>query len=170
MKKFFLLAFTSLLFIACNNQPQRYTSNSPEINTTKKSIKDYEMGNWDSMKSHYADSAKIIDNVTEKHAISVDENIKQNKNMLAGFSTYGFIPKNSDYEMVVTDKGETWVNFWGVWKGTLKANNQTLEIPVHLTSQFVNGKIVKEFGYWDNAPIVLALQKIESEKSKEKVD
>jgi len=163
-KTLFLLAFTSLLFIACKNQPQRYTRNSPEIDTFKKSIKDYGLGNWESMKSHYADTAKIIDNVPEKKGISVDENIKQIKNMLGNFSSYGFIADKNDFEMVLTDDGHTWVNFWGVWQGLLKANNQLLEVPVHLTSQFVNGKIVKEFGYWDNAPIVLAMQKIQAEK------
>ncbi len=27
--------------------------------------------------------------------------------------------ENREYEMVVTDKGQTWVNFWGLWEGTL---------------------------------------------------
>jgi hypothetical protein len=39
-----------------------------------------------------------------------------------------------------------------------------LEIPVHLTAQFIDGKIVREYGYWDNAPIVLAIQEIEAAK------
>ncbi len=64
----------------------------------------------------------------------------------------------SEYEMVVTDDGEKWVNFWGLWKGTLQANNKTYEIPVHITSQFIGGKIVKEFGYWDNATIMADMQ------------
>ena len=55
--------------------------------------------------------------------------------------------------MVLDDKGETWVNYWGVWKGTMAANGKTYEIPIHITSQFVNGKIVKSYGYWDNSPI-----------------
>jgi len=66
--------------------------------------------------------------------------------------------------MAITDEGKTWVNFWGVWKGTLAANNIVLEIPVHLTAQFIDGKIVREYGYWDNGPIVLAIQEIESAK------
>lgn len=58
-------------------------------------------------------------------------------------------------EMVVDDKGETWVNYWSVWKGTMAANDKTYETPIHITSQFVNGKIVKAFGYWNNAPLQL---------------
>lgn len=57
--------------------------------------------------------------------------------------------------MVVDDKGETWVNYWSVWKGTMAANDKTYETPIHITSQFVNGKIVKAFGYWNNAPLQL---------------
>ncbi|HSQ46585.1 MAG TPA: hypothetical protein VLM44_06650, partial [Lutibacter sp.] len=78
------------------------------------------------------------------------------------FSSRGFVEKGQEYEMATTDEGNTWVNFWGVWKGTLAANNKVIEIPVHLTAQFIDGKIVREYGYWDNAPIVLAIQEIEA--------
>jgi hypothetical protein len=37
----------------------------------------------------------------------------------------------------------------------MAANGKTYETPIHITSQFVNGKIVKAFGYWDNAPLQL---------------
>jgi hypothetical protein len=67
--------------------------------------------------------------------------------------------------MVVTDKGKTYVNFWGLWKGTLAANNKTYTIPTHLTAQFVDGKIVKEFGYWDLSKIMLDMQAMEHAKA-----
>ena len=167
MKKFVLLVLTFALFIACKTETVRYTQNSPEIDTYKKAHNDYESGNWDSLKSHYADTAKLYFNATDKNPKTVDESIEQDKKDLLAFSSYGIVDESTEYEMVVTDDGETWVNFWGVWKGTLAANNQTLEIPVHLTAQFVNGKIVKEHGYWDNAPIVAALQEIEAAKMAE---
>jgi ketosteroid isomerase-like protein len=44
----------------------------------------------------------------------------------------------------------------------LAANNKQITIPVHLTIQFIDGKAVTEYGYWDNAPIVAALQEIEA--------
>ncbi|WP_332913834.1 hypothetical protein [Algoriphagus boritolerans] len=71
------------------------------------------------------------------------------------FSSYSFDRENEAIEMVLDDKGETWVNYWGVWKGTLAATGKTYETPIHLTSQFVDGKIVKSYGYWDNAPLQL---------------
>ena len=65
--------------------------------------------------------------------------------------------------MVLTDDGETWVNCWLEWNGTLAANNKEIDIPIHLTYQFVDGKIVREYGYWDASEIVMELQKIEAE-------
>ena len=69
--------------------------------------------------------------------------------------------------MVIDDKGEKWVNFWGTWEGTIAANNQKLIIPVHLTLQFVNGKIVEEHGYYDLSEYMAVMQKIESEMAEE---
>jgi len=51
----------------------------------------------------------------------------------------------------------------------LKDNNQLYEIPVHLTAQFIDGKIVKEFGYWDNSSIALALEKLKEVASPESI-
>lgn len=165
MKKIIFAACTLVFFAACQKAEVRYTQNSPEIDTYKQSIKDYETQNWESLRSHYADTAKIMNNVTEAKAISIDENIEFNKQDVQLFSSFGFIADKSEYEMVKTDDGETWVNFWGTWKGTLAANNQSFEIPSHSTAQFVNGKIVRENGYWNNADIVMALQKIEADKA-----
>ena len=57
------------------------------------------------------------------------------------------------------------VNFWGLWKGNLAANNKEIVIPVHITSQFnKDGKIVEEYGYWNRGELVLELQSIINEK------
>jgi hypothetical protein len=149
--------------MGCQKKELRYTQNSPEIDLYKKAMKDYELGNWDALASVYAADAKIGNNATEKNAVSVSANIVEMKEGLTSLASYNFVPEDNEYEMVVTDQGETWVNFWGVWQGRLKANNELIETPVHLTAQFVDGKIVKEFGYWDNAPMVLAIQKLQAE-------
>jgi len=39
MKKLFLLVLALILFIACNNKPQRYFEESAEIQTTKAALK-----------------------------------------------------------------------------------------------------------------------------------
>lgn len=159
MKKILLLALAIATIAACENKV-RYTQNSPEIETYKKSIKDYEMANWESLATHYSDTAKILNNVTEKNAQTVAQMVAQNKQDASIFSSWNYVPEESEFEMVVTDNGETWVNFWGLWQGRLTENDQLYEIPAHFTAQFIDGKIVKEVGYWDNSSIALALQQL----------
>lgn len=136
----------------------RYTQKSPEIETSKSVIKSYENMDWETLTSHYADTAKVYFNATEKNPMAASKIPDYHKGFDVNYSSRGFITKENDYEMVVTDKGDTWVNFWGIWKCKLKANGKELEIPVHITSQYINGKIVKEFGYWDASELALELQ------------
>lgn len=153
MKHLFLLGLAIVLFTACN-QDTRYTQQSPEIDTYKKSMDDYKNMNWAEMAKHYADTAKIANNVIEDKAVSIAQVIAKNKEDAAMFT---WVVENEEYEMVVTDEGKTWVNFWGIWKGTMKSTNKVYDIPFHLTAQFVDGKIVKEHGYWNNSEIVTDL-------------
>jgi len=150
MKKIFLLGFATILFAACK-QEVRYTQNSPEIDSYKKVIEDYKTQNWEDMPKHYADTAKIANNVIKEKAQTVAQAIEKNKEDAKLFT---WVVKDDDYEMVITDKGETWVNYWGLWTGTLKSNNKVYEIPFHNTARFIDGKIVQENGYWDNSEIV----------------
>lgn len=159
MKNLFLIGLAIVLFTACeNNVKQRYTQQSPEIETAKANIADYDNKNWESMISHYADTAKIYYNSMEP--LSPEGVIEYHKANDVNYTSRGFELKGQEYEMVLTDDGETWVNFWGNWKCTLAANNKEYKIPIHLTSQYVNGKVVKEYGYWDNSEVILALQEI----------
>ena len=158
MKNLILLGLTVILFTACN-QEVRYTQQSPEIDIYKKAMDDYKNMNWESMPKHYADTAKIASNVIEEKALTVSQAIEKYKQDAAGFD---WVVEKEEYEMVVTDKGETWVNFWGIWKGTMKSNNKVYVIPFHNTARFIDGKIVEEYGYWDNSEIVLDIQKIEA--------
>lgn len=155
MKNIFLLGLAIVLIASCeSNVKQRYTQQSPEIETYKKVISDYENQNWEALVGHYVDTAKVLNNVTDDDAKSISEMIAVNREDASIFTSWGFMDDESEYEMVVTDKGETWVNFWSVWKGTLKENNKTYTIPAHITARFVDGKIVRELGYWDISKIV----------------
>jgi ketosteroid isomerase-like protein len=158
MKKVLLTIVCASLLMACN-QNKRYTQQSPEIDTYKQVIKDYEDRNWDSFVTHYADSAKIYNNATQDDAKTLSQFMDRNKQDATMFSSWSYVTKDSDYEMVVTDKGETWVNFWGVWQGT-KASGKTYKLPTHITAQFVDGKIVKEYGYWDVSEILTNPQNV----------
>lgn len=161
-KKLIVLGIAILLFTACQKAKQRYTQSSPEIETVKAVIKDYENKDWAALKTHYADTSKTFFNSSKP--MSTDELIKYHQNNDANYSSRGFIAGESEFEMVLADDGKTWVNFWGMWKATLAANGQEFIVPIHLTARFIDGKIVRDYGYWDNAPVTLALQKIEAEK------
>lgn len=161
MKKFMLLVLAIVCLISCN-QKQRYTQQSPEIDTYKKVIADYEKQDWDDFVTHYSDTAKIMNNTTKENAQTVAQLVKQNKEDATLFSSWRFNPKTVEYEMVLTDDNETWVNFWGHWEGTLKANSKVYVIPCAITVQFVDGKIVREDGYWDVSKLDNDLQNLQT--------
>ncbi|RFN60086.1 nuclear transport factor 2 family protein [Marixanthomonas ophiurae] len=168
MKKLFLLGLAIVLFSNCeSNVKQRYTQQSPEIDTYKKVIDAYEKKDWKALASHYADTVKIMNNVVETEGQTLSELVASNKEDASLFASWNFVDKESEYEMVITDKNQTWVNFWGLWEGNLKANNRTYSIPVHITARFVDGKIVKEFGYWDPSKIMLDMQEIQMKEMEE---
>ncbi|MBU3823097.1 nuclear transport factor 2 family protein [Flavobacteriaceae bacterium XHP0103] len=167
MKKLILLGGFAILFIACQSKPQRYFENSTEIETLKSGIKLYEQQDWASWKANFADTAKIHHNSVK--GLSTDETIQNFQDMLINFSSYGFEDEGSFTEMVVDIDNETWVNYWGIWKGILSETNEELVVPVHLTAQFIDGKIVEEHAYYDTAPIINALEAIEAAKMAEEM-
>ncbi|MBO2543663.1 nuclear transport factor 2 family protein [Salegentibacter sp. BDJ18] len=158
MKELMSLGVTIVIFIACSQQTTRYTQQSPEIETYKQVLEDYEDRDWDAMVAHYADTAKIMNNVTEEEGKNLTQFLAENKKDASQFSSWDFVDDASEYEMIVNDEGETWVNFWGLWEGTYKTNNKVYQIPTHITARFVNGKIVREFGYWDVSKIIKDIQ------------
>ncbi|WP_297702763.1 nuclear transport factor 2 family protein [uncultured Eudoraea sp.] len=161
MKKILLLFLAAVFFISCKNVEPKYFSSSPEIDEVKALVKDYNAGDWTAWMTHYADTAKIQHNTLEDSTPA--ELLEGLKDLLAGTSSYGFTDKDIFYEMVIDDDNEKWVNFWGTWEGTIAANNQKLIIPVHLTAQFVDGKIVEEHGYYDLSEYMAILLEIEAE-------
>ena len=164
MKKLMIFAFAIGLFAACNSgQPARYASSSTEIDTFKSSIKHYLAQNWDEYRQHYADTSKFRNNVTKDMEISLDSVIANWKQENEMFSGIHYVTEEDFFEMVVTDDGETWVNFWGLWSAVLKANGQKFEIPVHVTARFESGKIVAEHGYWNSSELALVLREIEAQ-------
>ena len=167
MKELMSLGVAIVIFIAFNQQQTRYTQQSPEIETYKQVLKDYENRDWEAMIEYYSDNAKIMNNVTEEEGKNLTQFLAENKKDASQFSRWDFVDDTSEYEMIVNDKGETWVNFWGLWEGTFKTNNKVYQIPTHRTAQFVNGKIVREFGYWDISKIIKDIQQTDELSSSE---
>lgn len=161
MKNSALLVFILILITAFNQPETRYTQQSPEIETYKQAIEAYNNRDWDKLQTFYADTALITNNVPESEGVSASQMIQVNKEDATQFSSWTFVDDPAEYEMIVTDAGETWVNFWGIWEGTLNANEKKYVIPAHITVRFEDGKIVREFGYWNVSEITTDLRSLE---------
>ena len=163
MKKLIFLGITMIIFTACQQQEQRYFGESAETKTLQAGISAYENGDWDTWRSHFADTAKIY--VNSSKSMSVDERIEGLQGMTTAFKSYGFDHKEEHIEMVLDKEDETWVYYWANHQGTM-VNNKALSIPVHLAVQFSDGKIVAEHVYYDatemNAEIAAMTQAAES--------
>lgn len=123
---------------------------------------DYTAEDWDSFRTHYASEARIYWNAFDDNYSSVEETIVGESGFIDLLSSYSFLKEKEFFQRGVDNRGNIWVNFWGVWRGTLAANNQSFEFPVHFTFRFEQGKIIEERGYADYSRLNEMLNKIES--------
>src|SRR5690554_2790388 len=142
MKNIILAGCLLLIFTACSNQ-HRYTQSSEEIEIVKAVISDYNYQEWESLTSHYHDTANIYFN-SRSLILSPTDLEEYHKTHDAGFSTRAFEDGNREYEMIEDNSGKSWVNFWGILKGNLADNNKQVTIPVHITFQFIDKKRSEE--------------------------
>jgi hypothetical protein len=149
--------FLIILFTSCNDASKNYfTEASPEIDTMRQMIKDYEAGDWESYRSHYSEDAKIYHNRVNSNPRTVDEAVEEHITFISQMNSYKYsTTENQTVEMIIDSKGTTWVSFWGVWTGNFTESGNEAEIIVHITSRFVDGKIDQEHMYWDTAPFVM---------------
>ncbi len=154
MKKLCLTILVAGLFAACQSTPPRYTQQSEEIDAVKAMYEAYLAQDWEKFQSYYAPDAKIYWNKMENNPQTIEELIAQEKESLGESST--FSQENLSIERIIDDEGEMWVNYWGIWRSTLKMNGKSYETPIHETFEFKDGKIVKEYGYWDSSPYAIA--------------
>lgn len=150
-----------IIFTACQQaEPQRWFRNSAETDATKALLKDYQSGSWASWLSHYADTAKVYHNTTQ--GASPQEMQEALKQTIQNLSSYHFDEEATYIEMVLDDNNEEWVYFWSTWKATVAGTNVELVVPVHLALQFVDNKIVREYGFYDNSIIMTAFAEKEA--------
>ncbi len=157
MKKQILLGLTIILFASCQQTEQRYFDESSEIESVKELLQLVEDGNYDETKKFYNDTAKIY--VNSSKAISVEQMTAENIKGRDAFAVFTF--KDSIYpEMVITKNGNTWVNIWPTWVGKVKGSDNEISLPISLSFQFKEGKIVRYEGFWDNLPMSIEAQKV----------
>jgi hypothetical protein len=156
MKKLLLFFMVAGMLAACQQEkPGQYFASSPEIDLVKKANADYVAGNWDVMKSAYADTAKVYDNVWDRsQQVTADDFLKSLKGRAEKYSEYK-ISDDAIYEMIVTDKGEKWVHNWFLWTGKHK-NGKEVEIPIHISFLVVDNKIAFQVNMYNVLPAYLA--------------
>ncbi|WP_411896199.1 nuclear transport factor 2 family protein [Winogradskyella sp. A2] len=164
MKNLLVLGILIIFLTSCREQKQRYFAESAETKTLEAGIAAYESGDWDTWKSHFADTAKIY--VNSKDAITLETRIKDLTAMTGAFSSYGFEKDDGYIEMVLDKDDETWVYYWGQHNGTM-VNGTKLSIPVHLAVQFADGKITAEHVYFDGTEMNAAISAMQAEAEAE---
>ena len=133
-----ILLLSVLFLVAACGQKQYFTS-SPEIDLVKKANEAYFTGDWQSLRSMYADTAKFWFNTWMGGEVGPDRYIEMLKSGVTDLMEY----KMSDdaiYEMVITDKGEHWVHNWFLYS-TKHKNGKEIGVPVHLSTMIVDGKV-----------------------------
>jgi len=167
MKKiiFSFLTLSLISFTSCQQEQttKQYFEQSPEINIAKKVMDSYLKQDWENYRSYYSDTAKLWHNVwwTSDPSITIDQEIEGTKEFLASFNNYSY--EDTIWEMIVNNDGQKWVHFWGKWVGELTQTNEKVETVVHLAFGIVGDKIVYEAGNWDNLPMYLVQQRLETE-------
>ncbi|QDO95036.1 hypothetical protein FNB79_14000 [Formosa sediminum] len=161
MKKLLFVAFSLTIMLSCKEPVKQYTTSSPEIETIKTLHKYFEDNNYDALTELYAEDAKIYENSFEsKSASDVIKEGKEGRELIADYTFEGGVK----CEMIINDAGEKWVNSWAHWKGTLKGGEKVIEVPIISRFLFEDGKIVKEYSYWDNLPSYIAFDEMASKK------
>lgn len=163
MRSIIYILLSLVILTGCQTPEKRYTQQSSEIDIVKQHIENYNTKSYDT--SVFADTSKSYLN-NSKVGLTVEELIDYHKTNDANYSQRGFTGADPEFEMVVTDDGETWVNCWLDWRGTMAGNGKVVDIPVHLTYRFIDGKIVREVGFWDATEVVLNLQEIQAEQNR----
>lgn len=138
MKTYFLFFFAAVVICAC--QQKQFYKESPEIDLVKKSNEAYFKGDWETLRSFFADTATIYDNTWGNNKLTPEKNIETIRMGLADYTEYK-MSEGAEYEMVVNDRGEHWVYNWFEWVGKHKTGKEARSV-VHIGMRVENNKIV----------------------------
>jgi len=155
MKKLLYLLSLIMLAIACQTpQEKQYFTLSPEIDIAKQGNEAYLNGDWETLRSYFADSAIVYNNTWLDEGIPIDEYIANLQEGVTNFSEYS-IGDDTIWEMIVTDEGDKWVHAWFQWKATHN-NGEAIETVVHISWGFTDNKVHTMGVLFDNLPGYLA--------------
>ncbi len=137
MKKL-VLFFPILLIVSACGKKQYFTT-SPEIDLVKKGNEAYFKGDWETFRSLFADTAKIMFNTWMGDEIGPDAYTDMLKSGVADLAEY-HMKDDAIFEMVITDTGEHWVHTWLLWMAKHK-NGKEISSPVHIATMIKDGKV-----------------------------
>jgi hypothetical protein len=167
MKRYLILfsAFVLIGMYSCQTKQssKQYFEASPEIDVVNKVTEAFLNQDWETYRTYYSDTAKIWENtwyLTDQY-MSIDKSIEGMRALTSSFIYQSF--EETTLEMIITNKGEKWVYFWGNWTGKFTDDGEEIVIPIHHAMLFVDGKIVSELNFFDSHPIYLAQMALEKE-------
>ena len=167
-KSFITIFLTAIVLISCQTPcEQTYFQQSPEIDLGKKVVDAYLNGNWDVYPNFYADTAKIWRNkswVTDE-GMTAQQLIADLQEGIEPVSEYSM--DSQIWDMIITPEGDRWVHLWGVWHGTVEATGKTYDIPVHVSMNIINNKIVRQVDFFNDAEIAMDMMALAAESDLE---
>lgn len=168
MKKLVCIIFALILFNACQKkEEQRYFSDSAEIESSKKLVGYFASHDYEGIKEIYSESVKIYDNSVDPISLSdMLTSMKANEDMME----YMKVKDSAEYEMVITKDNETWVNSWYTIIGRFKGLSTDIVVPCHSTFQFKDGKVVKEYSYYNLLPVYQEMEKLKDTTAVDSMD
>jgi hypothetical protein len=168
MKSLLFALVAGLIIVSCQVPVEKqYFSESADIDLGIKLMNAYLAQDWDAYPEFYADTAKVWRNKnwSKDEGFTVQQYIDDLKSQLETISSYKFDPQN--WESVITNDGEHWVHFWGVWIGHSDSTNKDYEIPVHFALQVVDKKIVRHGEFFNSVELTLDMMALAQESAGE---
>jgi hypothetical protein len=152
-----LLFLSAATLLSCQTRQQQFFTSCPEIDLVKKMNAAYVSGDWQAMRSGYADTAKVYDNTwRDAKPLTAGDFLAGLQAAVGDYSEYS-IAGDAVYEMIVTDDGQKWVHNWFLWKGVHK-NGTEVRMPIHLSLMIVGDKVVTQVNMYNVLPAYLATQ------------
>ena len=132
-------------------------SESADIEVGKKIIEAYQKGDWDGFNKYYAEDARVWRNKNwiSEDGMTVSQYLEDLQGGVSTMKDYRF--SSSTWVSVITDEGEHWVFFWGIWEGFNTVTAKDYVIPVQISMNVVNGKISRQVDFFNNADVEVDL-------------
>lgn len=145
-----------IIIVSISSCDTRYREQGPEIEAYKELISGMHRRDYKNHPDIYSDSAKIYLNSTvpltwKQSTAGLDESFNH-------FESYAY-NDHIEWQMVLNDMDEEWLGMWTIFRATMKNSGESIEVPVHISARFENGKIVEEACYWDNSIILEAIER-----------